>query len=221
MKQYVSVGVFGIVKDKQNKVLLCLRTDKDFWNLPGGGMELGEKTQETLVREVYDETGLRTKAKNLVGVFEKTHKYEIVFVYECEILSGKLTLNDEAKDLRYFSPNALPTNIFKSHKSRIEELTQKKSDVVTRVESKEVEERKSAQTIIDNLISIYEPLGTAFFTMKEYLKGTKHTSNLLCSQKTLMALEQLESIHKGMLALMEKEIEDHCIMSTITKNYKN
>lgn len=34
---------------------------KDFWKLPGGAANLGENIQDTSVREVYEETGIKTR----------------------------------------------------------------------------------------------------------------------------------------------------------------
>lgn len=42
MKQTFTIGVFGIIRDEQDRVLLVLRNDYDLWNLPGGGLENGE-----------------------------------------------------------------------------------------------------------------------------------------------------------------------------------
>jgi ADP-ribose pyrophosphatase YjhB (NUDIX family) len=39
MKSVFTIGVFGIIRDEQNRVLLCLRNDYDLWNLPGGALE--------------------------------------------------------------------------------------------------------------------------------------------------------------------------------------
>jgi len=38
------------------------------WTLPGGGMEPGEQTHETAVREVAEETGYEVEIEGLVGV---------------------------------------------------------------------------------------------------------------------------------------------------------
>ena len=34
---------------------------RDYWTLPGGAIENGETPEEAVVREVFEETGLRTK----------------------------------------------------------------------------------------------------------------------------------------------------------------
>ena len=38
------------------------------WTLPGGGVDHGEHPRETVVREVYEETGLRLEVRDLLDV---------------------------------------------------------------------------------------------------------------------------------------------------------
>ena len=56
MKSTFTIGVFGIIRDEQNRVLLCLRNDYDLWNLPGGTLEQGESPWQGVIREVKEET---------------------------------------------------------------------------------------------------------------------------------------------------------------------
>ena len=51
------VAVSALIFDGE-RILLALRRDIDWWNLPGGGMELGETVEEAVHREVREETGL-------------------------------------------------------------------------------------------------------------------------------------------------------------------
>ncbi|MBN6812193.1 MULTISPECIES: NUDIX hydrolase [Kocuria] len=38
------------------------------WTLPGGGMEPGEQPEQTMIREVFEETGFHVESDGLVGV---------------------------------------------------------------------------------------------------------------------------------------------------------
>jgi len=134
MKQKFTIGVFGIIKDGKNRVLLCLRNDYDLWNLPGGGLEKGETPWEGVVREIKEETGLNIKILRLIGVYSKPDKNEIVFSFECKIISGKLTLNKEAREIKYFSLNRIPKNTVKKQVGRIQDFFKKEKNPVLKIQ---------------------------------------------------------------------------------------
>lgn len=57
-------GVLGLAINKKNQVFLTQRNEPDDpkfhqkWNIPGGGIEWGEKPEETLVREFKEELNI-------------------------------------------------------------------------------------------------------------------------------------------------------------------
>ncbi len=122
MKQTFTIGVFGIIKDDKDRFLLCLRNDYDFRNLPGGGLEKWETPWEWVIREVKEETWLNVEVVWLAGVYSKPEKDEIVFLFECKIIGGKITLNSEAKDIQYFSFQEIPKNTLPKHIERIKDF---------------------------------------------------------------------------------------------------
>jgi len=121
MDKNFSIGVSGIIFDKQNRVLLCHRRDRDFWNLPGGGLEKGEFLLNGLKREIMEETGLEIEAIKLVGVYDKPEESDIVFVFACQSTGGEIATNAEADKIEYFSLEDLPKNIIKKHTERIKD----------------------------------------------------------------------------------------------------
>ena len=48
--------------------MLQYRSDTYDWGVPGGAMELGETTEETARRELFEETGLNAKIMQFIGV---------------------------------------------------------------------------------------------------------------------------------------------------------
>lgn len=77
----------AIIRDHQDRILLQRRSDYGDWGLPGGGMNAGESVEETMIREVYEETGLEVKQYDLYTVYSgprMKYRYpdgnEVVFV---------------------------------------------------------------------------------------------------------------------------------------------
>ena len=66
-----AVGVAGIIR-RGNTILVIRRSPSDTflpgaWDLPGGGLERDERPEEGIVREVLEETGLRTRVARFLG----------------------------------------------------------------------------------------------------------------------------------------------------------
>ena len=55
-----------LVRDQDDRVLLCQLTYKQDWDLPGGVVEVGESPREAVVREVEEELGLELDAGRLL-----------------------------------------------------------------------------------------------------------------------------------------------------------
>jgi 8-oxo-dGTP pyrophosphatase MutT (NUDIX family) len=55
-----------LVRDAEDRVLLCRLTYKQDWDLPGGVVEVGESPQQAVTREVQEELGLEVAAGGLL-----------------------------------------------------------------------------------------------------------------------------------------------------------
>lgn len=109
-KAKFTIGAFGIIFDVQKRVLLVHRRDYDLWNLPGGTVEDFESPANTVKREVKEETGLEVEISKLLGVYNKADRNDISFSFLCKIVSGEITLNDEADKIEYFEIEKIPSN---------------------------------------------------------------------------------------------------------------
>ena len=127
-----TVGSFVVLFDKKDRVLLSHRRDLDIWNLPGGGVESGELPNEAAIRETWEETGLKIKITRLVGVYGKTHRDELIFVFAGKVIGGKLKETDEADQSRYFKLDKLPENTIPKHVERIWDAIEDKKQPVFR-----------------------------------------------------------------------------------------
>jgi 8-oxo-dGTP diphosphatase len=119
------ITVDGIIK-KENEILLIKRRNnpyKDCWALPGGYVEYNEKTDDAVIREVFEETGLLTKIVNLIGVYSDPNRdprgHTISIVYELKIQTGLLIGGDDAYSPSFFNINNLPEKLSFDHKKII------------------------------------------------------------------------------------------------------
>lgn len=107
--------ILGLVKNKKGEFLISQRHDPDVpkahlkWDLPGGQNEFGETLEETVKREVLEETGLKVSVQKMFPASatrtweHKDYKIHVVILcYLCEMKSGKLHHNDhKINDLKW------------------------------------------------------------------------------------------------------------------------
>jgi 8-oxo-dGTP pyrophosphatase MutT (NUDIX family) len=102
------VGVSAAIFNSQGEILLVRRTDDLSWCLPCGWAEVNETPQQSLVREVLEETGLKVEVKDLIrlgtrmpGDFGAPHTtYHLQFW--CEILAGTVVESHETTDVGFY-----------------------------------------------------------------------------------------------------------------------
>jgi 8-oxo-dGTP diphosphatase len=88
---------------------------KGFWSLPGGAVETGERLEDAVVREVFEETGLRVAPQRVALIFERIMRDEhgsaeyhyLLIDYMCEVLGGDLCAGDDSDCARWFSLDAI------------------------------------------------------------------------------------------------------------------
>jgi 8-oxo-dGTP diphosphatase len=107
----------AIIKDK--KLLLIKRNInpyKNKWALPGGHVEYGERVEDAVIREVFEETGLKGEITKIIGVYSDPKRdprgHTITIVFMMNIISGELKSGDDASDARFFYMDDLPDLAF-------------------------------------------------------------------------------------------------------------
>ena len=98
----IPISCASIVVINRDEVLLLKRNTeplKGYWGLPGGLIELKETPQQTAIRELKEETGIKASIKDLVGekVFTDFNKsrQSVVVTYVIKRSGNKVVLNKE------------------------------------------------------------------------------------------------------------------------------
>lgn len=73
--------VAGVLQ-RENKILFQRNKKGDAWVLPGGGLEVGETSVETIEREFQEELGFRIRASRLFCIIENFNAYEYDGLHE-------------------------------------------------------------------------------------------------------------------------------------------
>ena len=94
MAELIKLMNMCMVMDKDGRVLVQNRKKNDWDGLtfPGGKVEPGESLTDSVIREVWEETGLTVEKPLLCGVthWYQDDKRQIVFLYKTQVYSGKL-----------------------------------------------------------------------------------------------------------------------------------
>lgn len=129
---YTGKTATAIIIQPPDHILLIKRLTKPFvgyWALPGGRSDPEETAEQTVVREVKEETGLNVQVVRKVGKYHE-HGTQAGTEYDyyptCFVvkpLSGELRKQDaEISEIRYFSLDSLPKVLAFEHTKMIEDF---------------------------------------------------------------------------------------------------
>jgi ADP-ribose pyrophosphatase YjhB (NUDIX family) len=108
------VDVRGVVI-REERVLLVRERAEGLWSLPGGWADIYDTPSEATVREIYEESGYRTRAVKLLALYDRNrqghppmpfHAYKVFFL--CELLGGEAATSAETDEVGFFPLDGLP-----------------------------------------------------------------------------------------------------------------
>ena len=108
MEEHVRPTVAGII-EKNRKILLVKRGTepfKGFWCIPGGHIDFGERAEDTVIREVKEETGLDFKPEFFSyfdEIVESVGKHYIPLIFTGQVSGKEKIDNREIVDIGWFS----------------------------------------------------------------------------------------------------------------------
>ncbi len=126
------VPAAGVLLVEEGAVLLVKRRfdpRAGTWCLPAGFMESGETPEQTAIREVEEETGLRVRLTGLFGVyagFDDPRVRAILILYTAARAGGTLRPGDDAIETKFFRLARLPRVLaFEAHRRALEEFRER------------------------------------------------------------------------------------------------
>ena len=107
------IGIGAVIVDA-DRVLLVRRATEPLqgeWSVPGGVLELGEKLQDGVRREVLEETGLHVEPGEVLEVFDSIFRDErgraqyhyVLIDYLCRFVSGEAVAGSDVSDVRWIN----------------------------------------------------------------------------------------------------------------------
>ncbi|WP_024989222.1 (deoxy)nucleoside triphosphate pyrophosphohydrolase [Segatella albensis] len=106
-----TIEVVAAVICRENKVFATQRgygEFKDWWEFPGGKIEIGETSEEALKREIREELHTEISVDKFLTTVEYDYpKFHLVmYCYICHVIKGELELV-EAEDARWLGEENL------------------------------------------------------------------------------------------------------------------
>ncbi len=120
-----------------NKILLVKERSDELWTLPGGWVDVNESPSEAVCKEIYEESGFKTKAIKLMALFDKNkhahpiqlpHIYKVFFI--CELVGGEKRPSIETSEIEFFEKDKLPDlSLSRVTKSQIDRAFEHKQNM--------------------------------------------------------------------------------------------
>lgn len=101
------------------------------WALPGGGHDAGESISQTVVREVFEETGINVEVTGLIGIYTNPNhvmayddgevRQQFSICFAAKPTGGVPTTSSESKEVVWLDPRQLDSlDIHPSMRLRID-----------------------------------------------------------------------------------------------------
>ena len=125
MTRGMTLGVRGLVRDGEGRVLLVKHTYTSGWHMPGGGVERGETGEAALAREMVEEAGVELVGRpSLRSIHSSEAGFRgdhILFFEVGEWRAVTATSRGEIAAAEWFAPDALPRDVTGGTARRIAE----------------------------------------------------------------------------------------------------
>ena len=114
-----SVSVTGVVVRPDGLILAIKRADDGRWVPPGGVLELDESPQDGVVREIYEETGIKVSPIRLTGVYKNMRLGVVSLAFRCDVIGGEMHTSSESTRVEWISVSDAVTSMPEARAVRV------------------------------------------------------------------------------------------------------
>ena len=115
------VGVAGYVEDKNGNMLL-VKLQHRGWDTTGGQIEIGENLEEGVLREIFEESGIKASVRCLIGIYSNVGQHlfydgvtnvptKVMLDFLCDYIDGEPTVSDETSEVIWVPKNKVMSYI--------------------------------------------------------------------------------------------------------------
>jgi ADP-ribose pyrophosphatase YjhB (NUDIX family) len=113
------VGVRGAVFDDSGRILMVREVvDSHRWTLPGGWADVNQTPAQSVVREVFEESGYRVRPVKLAAVWDRARQalpataFSIIrMFFICALEGGTPATSLETSEIGWFNEDAIPQDL--------------------------------------------------------------------------------------------------------------
>jgi 8-oxo-dGTP pyrophosphatase MutT (NUDIX family) len=123
----MTFGVRAMVFDAEGRIFLVKHSYVSGWHLPGGGVEVGETALDAMRRELQEEGNIAFGGQPVLhGIFfnrrASRRDHVVVYIVRDFHQPAKPAPNREIVDCGFFDVKALPADVTRGTRARIEEV---------------------------------------------------------------------------------------------------
>jgi ADP-ribose pyrophosphatase YjhB (NUDIX family) len=113
------VGVRGAVFDAAGRILMVREVvDGNRWTLPGGWADVNQTPAQSVVREVFEESGYRVRAVKLAAVWDRARQVQppmafsvVRMFFVCALEGGEAATSLETSEVGWFAESDIPADL--------------------------------------------------------------------------------------------------------------
>ncbi len=104
------LAAIAIIPWEEGLVLARRAIDPGYglWVAPGGFVDVGERVEDAVVREVREEVYLNVRIHRLLNVYSYPGRTTVIVAYVADVISGQPGDGDETLEARIFRPDEIP-----------------------------------------------------------------------------------------------------------------